>query len=82
MACLQGYPCLGKVGNDTASLSGVDVIDISDLPVVSPTGHLYHLYNAEIGHDLKKIFNEGKSANERRNLVQVGDNPWKLQPEE
>jgi esterase/lipase superfamily enzyme len=77
---LHGYPRLGEVGNDIGRLSGVEVIDLSDLPVASPTGHLYHLYNAEIGHDLKQILSEGKSASERRNLVQVGDNLWKLQP--
>ncbi len=66
--------------NDIARLSGDEVIDLSDLPIASPMSHLYHLYNAEIGHNLKQKFSEGKFASERSNLMQVGNNLWKLQP--
>lgn len=79
-ARLHGYPRLGVVGNDIARLSGDEVTDLSDLPVASPMSHLYHLYNAEIGHNLKQKFSEGKFASERSNLMQVGNNLWKLQP--
>jgi esterase/lipase superfamily enzyme len=78
---VHGYPRLGQTGNDVAQLDGVEVIDLSDLPVRSATGHLYHVYNAEVGHDLDQIFNEGLRADARRNLVQSGSNLWRLQPE-
>ncbi|WP_120501650.1 alpha/beta hydrolase [Roseovarius sp. EL26] len=79
---LHGYSRLGEVGNDVEKLDGVEVIDLSALPVRSPTGHLYHVYNQEVGDDLNQIFNNGKRADERHNLVQIRDNVWSLQPNE
>jgi pimeloyl-ACP methyl ester carboxylesterase len=77
---VHGYPRLGSSGNNTTSLAGVEVIDTSDLPVRSANGHLYHIYNKEVGHDLNQLLNDGKTAAARRNLEQVGSNLWRLLP--
>lgn len=77
---LHGYPRLGQSGNDIAALKGLEVIDTSDLPTMSPNGHLYHIHNEEVGRDLDQLFNLGLPASERRGLVQVGPNLWQLQP--
>lgn len=79
-AQLHGYPRLGEAGNDVSSLSGVEVIDLSDLPNDSPTGHLYHIYSEEVGADLTQLLNEGKRPAQRKGLVQSTENLWKLQP--
>ncbi len=76
---VHGYPRLGQTGNDVSLLKGVEVIDLSDLQVRSPTGHLYHVYNAEVGADLDQLLNQGLPAVERRNMLQVGPNLWRLQ---
>lgn len=76
---VHGYPRLGQAGNDVAQLEGVEVIDLSDLQVRSPTGHLYHVYNEEVGADLDQLLNEGLRADARRDLVQNGPNLWRLQ---
>jgi esterase/lipase superfamily enzyme len=78
-AQLHGYPRLGEAGNDVSKLAGVEVIDLSDLPGDSPTGHLYHIYSKEVGDDLNQLLNEGKPAAERRNLIRSGSNIWRLQ---
>ncbi|UWQ14069.1 alpha/beta hydrolase [Aliiroseovarius sp. M344] len=77
-AQLHGYPRLGETGNDVSNLSAVEIIDLSDLPAESPTGHLYHIYSEEVGADLSQLLNEGKPANKRRNLVRTGKNLWIL----
>lgn len=77
---LHGYPRLGTSGNDAASLAGVEVIDTSDLPERSASGHLYHIYSKEVGHDLNRLLNNGETAGVRQNLEQVGSNLWKLLP--
>ncbi|WP_234999380.1 alpha/beta hydrolase [Roseovarius albus] len=81
-ATVHGYARLGETGNDVASLEGVEVIDLSELPVRSPTGHLYHVYNQEVGDDLNQLLNEGKRPHERSNMLYVGDNLWSLLPTE
>jgi esterase/lipase superfamily enzyme len=81
-AQVHGYPRLGQTGNDVSRLDGVEVIDLSDLQVRSPTGHLYHVYNDEVGDDLDQLLNQGLRAAERRNLVQVSPNLWRLQRSE
>ena len=78
-AQLHGYPRLGEAGNDVSRLAGVEVIDLSDLPADSPTGHLYHLYSKDAGDDLSQLLNEGKQAAARRNLIRSGSNIWRLQ---
>lgn len=77
---VHGYPRLGQAGNDVAHLGGVEVIDLSDLQVRSPTGHLYHIYNAEVGVDMDQLLNHGLRAAERNNMRQAGPNLWRLQP--
>lgn len=77
-AQLHGYPRLGEAGNDVATLEGVEVIDVSDLPADSPTGHLYHIYSSAVGDDLDQLLNDGLHAAERRNLVPDGSNSWRL----
>jgi esterase/lipase superfamily enzyme len=75
-ARVHGYPRLGEAGNDVSKLSGVEVIDLSDLPVNSPTGHLYHINSKDVGNDLNLLLNHGKRAAEREGLVQSGVNLW------
>ncbi|MDG4649462.1 alpha/beta hydrolase [Roseibacterium sp. SDUM158017] len=78
-AQLHGYPRLGEAGNDVSTLAGVEVIDLSDLPSESPTGHLYHIYSDHVGDDLGRLLGEGRHAAERPNLLQAGPNLWRLQ---
>jgi len=79
---VHGYPRLGQSGNDASRLDGVDVIDLSDLQVQSPTGHLYHVYNDEVGADIGQLLDEGLPPASRRNMLQAGPNLWRLQREE
>jgi esterase/lipase superfamily enzyme len=79
-AQLHGYPRLGEAGNAVETLEGVEVIDLSDLPADSPTGHLYHIYSPGVGDDLDQLLNGGLRAADRRNLLQDGPNLWRLQP--
>jgi esterase/lipase superfamily enzyme len=81
-AQLHGYPRLGEAGNDVATLAGVEVIDLSDLPNASPTGHLYHIYSEDVGDDLDQLLNDGLTAAARRNLVQTGPNTWTMRPDD
>lgn len=77
---VHGHPRLGQAGNDVARLDWVEVIDLSALQVRSPTGHLYHVYNREVGADIDQLFNQGLGADERRDLVRDGANLWRLMP--
>lgn len=77
---VHGYPRLGQAGNPVERLEGVEVIDISDIPVRSPTGHLYHVYNREVWEDLDQLLNGGLRAADRRHLERRGENLWALQP--
>ncbi len=81
-AQLHGYPRLGQSGNDVARLTGVEVIDTSDLPTLSPNGHLYHIHNKEIGRDLDQLLNLGRPAAQRSRMIQDGPNLWRLQPQD
>jgi len=81
-AQLHGYPRLGQSGNDVARLGDVEVIDISDLPVRSPTGHLYHIYSGEVGEDLRQLLVEGRRPPDRSRLVATGSNSWSLRADE
>ena len=77
---VHGYPRLGESGSHLEVMDGVVIIDVSDLPVQYPSGHLYHLYNDEVAADLYQLLNENKVAAERGNLKQTGKNYWRLQP--
>ena len=79
---LNGYPRLGEAGNDVALLTGVEVVDISALPIWDPTGHLYHIYNPALGDDLSRLLHEGAGAADRPNLIRHGTNLWAIQAPE
>ena len=76
---LHGYPRLGQSGNPVENLKGVEVIDVSELPTDSASGHLYHLYGERVGNDLDQLLNQGLGAAERMGLKQIGENHWSLQ---
>ncbi|MCU0907492.1 MAG: alpha/beta hydrolase [Rhodobacteraceae bacterium] len=78
-AQLNGYPRLGEAGNDVASLGEVEVIDLSAIPAESLSGHLYHIYSADVGRDLDRLLNGGQHAAERPNLAPSGPNLWTMQ---
>jgi len=75
---VHGYPRLGQPGAHLDGLTGVEVIDISDFPVRSPTGHIYHLYQGAVIDDLDQLLNQGKLASQRHGLKQTGENYWRL----
>jgi esterase/lipase superfamily enzyme len=77
---IHDYPRLGESGSHLQGLTGVEIIDLSDLPVRYPSGHLYHLYHEIVASDLSQLLNDGKSASQRSNLKQTGENYWRLQP--
>ena len=77
---VHGYPRLGESGKHLRDLAGVEIIDISDVPVRYPSGHVYHLYHDTVIDDLSQLLNEGKPASQRSNLKQTGENYWRLQP--
>ncbi|WP_380789153.1 alpha/beta hydrolase [Seohaeicola saemankumensis] len=78
----HGYPRLGESGNDVSKIGSVEVIDLSDLPSESPTGHLYHIYSPAVGEDLRQLLNERKPASERSGLASEGNNLWQLKSAE
>ncbi|MEJ2317386.1 MAG: alpha/beta hydrolase [Gammaproteobacteria bacterium] len=75
---LHGYPRLGEAGSHLDGLSGIDIIDLSNIPIRSPSGHVYHLYQSLMTRDLDQLINEGKPATQRENLRQVDKNRWQL----
>ena len=77
---VHGYPRLGQSGSHLQGLTGVDIVDISELSVRYPSGHLYHLYHDIVINDLVQLLNGDKTASQRTNLKQSGDNFWRLQP--
>ena len=76
---VHGYSRLGEAGEHLEGLTGIEIIDISDIPVRSPSGHVYHLYHNIVIDDLVQLINENKSAVQRSNLKQSGENQWRLQ---
>ncbi len=75
---IHGYARLGEAGAHLEGLTGVEIIDLSDIGVRYPSGHLYHLHHATVVSDLKLLLNDTKSASQRPNLEQVGRNHWRL----
>lgn len=75
---LHGYPRLGEAVAHLEALTGVEIIDVSDIPVRQPSGHVYHLYHNDVVNDLKQLLNENKPASQRRNLKQIGEYIWSL----
>lgn len=77
---LHGYPRLEETGSHLEGLTGVDIIDVSDIPVRYPSGHLYHLYQNIVASDLIQLLDGGKPATQRSNLKRTSENCWMLQP--
>lgn len=76
---VHGYPRLGEAGEHLKGLKGIEIIDLSDIPIRAPSGHVYHLNQGIVVEDLIQIINENKPATQRRNLKHRGDNRWQLQ---
>lgn len=79
---VHGYPRLGEAGEHLDGLTDIEIIDLSDIPVRVPSGHLYHLYQNVVIKDLVQLINENKPAAQRANLKQSGTNRWRLQQTE
>ena len=79
---VHGYPRLGEAGEHLNGIKGVEIIDLSDIPARSPSGHVYHLNQDIVVEDLIQIINENKPAAQRRNLKRSGENQWRLQQAE
>ena len=77
---VHGHPRLGEAGEHLEGLTDIEIIDISDMPISVPSGHLYHLYNNAVINDLSQLINENKIAAQRENLKNISDNHWRLQP--
>ncbi len=76
---VHGYSRLGEPGTHLEGLAGIEIIDLSDIPVRYPSGHVYHLYHDSVINDLNQLLNEAKPAAQRSNLKQISENYWKLQ---
>ncbi len=77
---IHGHPRLGESGSHLSGLKGIEIIDISDIPVHYPSGHVYHLYNEYVINDLTRILKHGETASQRRALKQTDKYYWRLQP--
>ena len=79
---VHGYPRLGQAGEHLQDLAGIDIIDMSDIPMRSPSGHVYHLYHNAAVADLSALLRHDHTAAERQNLKRNGENAWSLQSAE
>ena len=79
---VHGYPRLGEAGEHLEGLTDIEIIDLSDIPIRAPSGHVYHLYQSLVTKDLDQLINQNKTAAQRTNLKQVGENQWRLQKAE
>ena len=70
---VHGHPRLGEAGGHLEGLNGVEIIDLSDIPIRVPSGHVYHLYQNLVTEDLDQLINENKPATQRSNLTQVSE---------
>jgi esterase/lipase superfamily enzyme len=77
---IHGYPRLGESGPHLKGLRGVEIIDVSEIRVRYPSGHVYHLYHKLVVNDLAQLLNDSKPASQRTNLKRVDENRWLLQP--
>lgn len=80
---VHGYPRLGEGGEHLTILPGIETIDVSLTAIRRPSGHLYHLYNAEVVSDLTTLLNTGLPAYKRQNLIPSapkGVTYWQLAP--
>ncbi|MEZ5478889.1 MAG: alpha/beta hydrolase [Thiolinea sp.] len=65
---LHGYPRLGEAGTHLPVLSGVEVIDVSQLSLERISGHLYHLANRYVINDLQQLLQQDLGATQRPHL--------------
>jgi esterase/lipase superfamily enzyme len=79
---VHGYPRLGEAGEHLEGLTDIEIIDLSDIPIRAPSGHVYHLYQSLVTEDLDQLINQNQPAAQRTNLKQVGENHWRLQKAE
>lgn len=77
---VHGHPRLGEPGPHLEGLTGVEIIDLSEVRVRYPSGHVYHLYHRLVIDDLSQLLNDDRSASQRSNLEQIGTNHWLLRP--
>lgn len=75
---VHGYPRLGQAGKHLEGLAGVEIIDLSELPLSTATGHVYHLYHDLVTDDLSQLLNDEKPASQRSNLRQESKTSWRL----
>lgn len=77
---VHGYPRLGEAGLHLNRLSGVEIVDLSELDTRSASGHVYHLYHDAVIEDLSELLHAGKTAAHRKRLRRAGANRWLLVP--
>jgi esterase/lipase superfamily enzyme len=77
---VHGYPRLGESGTHLEGLTGIDIIDLSDISVQYTSGHVHHLYNDIVADDISQLLNMNMPASQRSNLEHTGGNHWRLRP--
>ncbi len=76
---VHGYPRLGQAGVHLKQFDGIEIIDVSEVGISTFSGHLYHLYHAQVEADLRLLLNERLTASDRLTLAPAGESLWKLQ---
>ena len=82
---VHGYPRLGEAGDHLVGLSGVELIDVSALPLRRVSGHLYHLYNEAAVSDIRQLLIERLEAAQRSGPVRADPtlpNLWRIPADE
>jgi esterase/lipase superfamily enzyme len=77
---VHGYPRLGQGGNRVDGLGRLELIDVTEQGNATPSGHLYHLHNRQVGADLDNLINHRQRADQRAGLREIGSNAWTLRP--
>lgn len=80
---VHGYPRLGMAGKYLTVFEGVETIDISQISNRRISGHLYHLFNAEVIEDLTQLLHTGETASKRLSLKAATHNGlpfWQMIP--
>ena len=73
-------PRLGKSGPLALDVAGIEIVDVSPVGRSRFSGHVYHLYNAAVIEELRRML--GTDGEDRRQFVRVpGDDPgfWLLE---
>lgn len=77
---LHGYPRLGEAGEHLDAVAGIEIIDLSAVPRRAPSGHVYHLHQDLVIHDLDRLLHANQPASHRANLTPTGNNHWLMLP--